>query len=81
VFGLNCGGSRSSVVAVAEIKQGDLVRHRRTRRLFRLDVVNKKVFQGWSADGQWAGCGGPISFLREYELVTEPNVVRPAEES
>lgn len=57
-------------------KVGDLVRQKQTGRVFRLDVVNKKVFQGWIEDGsgkKWLGCGGTISQLAiGYEPVSEP---------
>ncbi len=57
---------------LATVKVGSIVRQKQTDRLFRLDVRNDKVFQGWMADGEKRGCGGPISILRgSYELVPD----------
>lgn len=56
------------------MKRGDLVRRDKDGRVFRLTLVNDRVFSGESADGQWSGCGGPIGFLYAgYARTTSPS--------
>lgn len=64
---------------MSALKKGDLIK-RLPRypgggtRLFRLTLINQRVFSAESADQYWSGWGGPLDSLREgvtYERVEE----------